>query len=121
MNTGGMKNIVVLKDLPSNLVEEAILFLKENQRLKKPELIDIETKQPKGQANEKTEKTQNTRDYIINEAQMLISDYISKVENSNKTEELPYKRLKRKYCLLKKISCALTIGLVANIILLFVM
>ena len=34
MNTGGMKNIVILKDLPSNLVEEAIVFLKENQKLK---------------------------------------------------------------------------------------
>ena len=42
MNTGGMKNIVILKDLPSNLVEEAIVFLKENQKLKKPELIDVE-------------------------------------------------------------------------------
>ncbi len=35
MDTGGMKNIVILKDLPSNLVEEAIVFLKENQKLKK--------------------------------------------------------------------------------------
>lgn len=119
MNTGGMKNIVILKDLPSNLVEEAIVFLKENQKLKKPELIDIETKKPKGQANTKEEKSQNSRDYIVNEAQMLIADYISKVENSRKNEEFPYKRLKKKYCLLKKISCALAIGLIANIILLF--
>ena len=33
MNTSNMKNIVVLKDLPSNLVEEAIVVLKENQKL----------------------------------------------------------------------------------------
>lgn len=32
MNTGNLKNIVVLKDLPSNLVEEAIVVLKENQK-----------------------------------------------------------------------------------------
>ncbi len=119
MNTGGMKNIVILKDLPSNLVEEAIVFLKENQKLKKPELIDIETKQAKGQANKKEEKVRSSRDYIVNEAQMLIADYISKVENNHKSEELVYKRLKRKYRLLKKISCALAIGLVVNIILLF--
>ena len=119
MNTGGMKNIVILKDLPSNLVEEAIVFLKENQKLKKPELIDIETKQQKGQANKKEEKARSSREYIVNEAQMLIADYISKVENNHKSEELIYKRLKRKYRLLKKISCALAIGLAVNIILLF--
>lgn len=30
-----MRNIVVLKDLPSNLVEEAIIVLKQNQKNKK--------------------------------------------------------------------------------------
>ena len=29
-----MRNIVVLKDLPSNLVEEAIIVLKQNQKIK---------------------------------------------------------------------------------------
>ena len=37
MNTGNLKNIVVLKDLPSNLVEEAIVVLKENQKIQKLE------------------------------------------------------------------------------------
>ena len=32
-----MRNIVVLKDLPSNLVEEAIIVLKQNQKIKKIE------------------------------------------------------------------------------------
>ena len=35
MNTENMKNILILKDLPSNLVEEAIVFLKQNQKNKK--------------------------------------------------------------------------------------
>ena len=34
MNITGMKNIVVLKNLPSNLVEEAIVVLKANKRIK---------------------------------------------------------------------------------------
>lgn len=117
MNTGGMKNIVILKDLPSNLVEEAIVFLKENQKLKKPELVDVEAKKQNAKTTSKTEK--NPKDYIINEAQMLIADYISKVENSHKNEEYSYKKLKKKYRLLKKISCVLAIGLAANTILLF--
>lgn len=35
-----MRNIVVLKDLPSNLVEEAIIVLKQNQKIKKPEYVE---------------------------------------------------------------------------------
>lgn len=32
INMEDMRNIVVLKDLPSNLVEEAIIVLKQNQK-----------------------------------------------------------------------------------------
>ena len=34
INMEDMRNIVVLKDLPSNLVEEAIIVLKQNQKIK---------------------------------------------------------------------------------------
>ena len=40
MNMSDMKNIVILKDLPSNLVDEAIVFLKQNQKIKKLEYIE---------------------------------------------------------------------------------
>ncbi len=46
--------------------------------------------------------------------------YISKIESNHKNEEFSYKRLKKKYRLLKKVSCILAIGLAINIILLFV-
>lgn len=35
METSNMKNIVVLKNLPSNIVEEAIVILKGNKKNKK--------------------------------------------------------------------------------------
>ena len=35
-----MKNMVVLKNLPSNMVEEAIIIFKENQRIKERELVE---------------------------------------------------------------------------------
>lgn len=121
MNTGSLKNIVILKDLPSNLVEEAIIFLKENQKLRKPELIDVDIKQQKAKAEEKRENTKpkNSKDYIVNEAQMLIADYISRIENKNKKEDISYKKLKKKYQFLKKISMALAIGFMISIILIF--
>ncbi len=117
MNTGGMKNIVILKDLPSNLVEEAIVFLKENQKLKKPELIDIDTKNQKGKEPIKKEKS--SKDYIVNEAQMLIADYISKLENKNKKEDISYKKIKKKYQVLKKVTLGLFIALIASLTVLF--
>ena len=33
MESSDMKNMVVLKNLPSNMVEEAIIIFKENQRI----------------------------------------------------------------------------------------
>ena len=121
MNTGSLKNIVILKDLPSNLVEEAIVFLKENQKLRKPELIDVDIKQQKAKSEEKRDNTKpkNSKDYIVNEAQMLIADYISRIENKNKKEDISYKKLKKKYQFLKKISMALAIGFMISIILIF--
>lgn len=121
MNTGSLKNIVILKDLPSNLVEEAIVFLKENQKLRKPELIDVDIKQQKAKSEEKRDNTKpkNSKDYIVNEAQMLIADYISRIENKNKKEDISYKKLKKKYQFLKKINMALAIGFMISIILIF--
>lgn len=121
MNTGSLKNIVILKDLPSNLVEEAIIFLKENQKLRKPELIDVDIKQQKAKSEEKRDNTKpkNSKDYIVNEAQMLIADYISRIENKNKKEDISYKKLKKKYQFLKKINMALAIGFMISIILIF--
>ena len=119
MNTSSMKNIVVLKDLPLNLIEEAIVFLKENQKLKKPELIDIEAKKINGNSEGKTKNIVESKDYIVNEAQMLIAEYISKLESKNKKEDISYQKLKNKYKVLKKLTVTLAIALVATTFLLF--
>ena len=44
MENGKMKNILVLKDLPSNLVEEAIVILKSSKKVKKLERIEKNNK-----------------------------------------------------------------------------
>ena len=77
-----MRNIVVLKDLPSNLVEEAIIVLKQNQKIKKPEYVEN-----KGKAEQKSEK-HKFGNYITKEAEMLITDYITKVEKNKKNKEI---------------------------------
>ena len=93
LETSNMKNIVVLKNLPSNLVDEAIVILKSNKNAKKLEHID---KNSMSSFNEK----KNTKDYVIREAESVISNYISKIEKnktikkSNTNIEQKYKRLK---------------------------
>ena len=43
MELSNMKNMVVLKNLPSNMVEEAIIIFKETQKVKQKEVIEIDS------------------------------------------------------------------------------
>ena len=55
MNQSGLKNMVVLRNLPSNIVEEAIVVLKTNSRVKQDEKIE-NVKIDKDNENIKTSK-----------------------------------------------------------------
>lgn len=120
MDTSNLKNIVVLKNLPSNIVEEAFVVLKENQKIKKLELIDKDAKGEKPNKNTTQVNKKNSKDYIISEAQNLIADYISRIENKNKKENKSIQTLKRKYKVLKTINhillTAFIISLISNFI-----
>lgn len=95
MNTSKMKNIVVLKNLPSNIVDEAIVFLKTNQKILKTEVVD-------NKSNSRNLDNRNTKDYIINEAEMVIANYVSTLENNKKNKQ--NKELEIKYKKLQKIT-----------------
>lgn len=114
MNTGNLKNIVVLKDLPSNLVEEAIVVLKENQKIPKLEPASKDKKE-----NESDMK-KNSKDYIVKEAQMLIADYISRVENKNKKENQSIQKLNKKCKWLKSVNQVLMVSLAISILINFI-
>ncbi len=95
METSNMKNMVVLKNLPSNLVEEAIVILKSGKKVKKLQKIEKKRKL------ENKEKTKKEKDYILKEAEMLVSNYISKLEDNHEKKQKraienykKYKRLK---------------------------
>lgn len=102
MQTNNVKNIVVLKDLPSNIVEEAIVILKSNKYVKKLQVLE------KNNNKELEKKEGDNEKYIIKEAEALLSNYISKIEK-HKTIERPNKVLKEKYTRLKKYSIIITI------------
>lgn len=102
MESSKLKNMVVLKNLPSNIVDEAIIVLKSNKRIKKLERIE----QNKNSKN--TGKKDNDKEYILKEAEMLVNNYVSEIENK-KNKDIFNKGLKQKYTKLKKYSMILTI------------
>ena len=93
MLNNNMKNIVVLKNLPSNLVDEAIVILKSNKNARK-----LERAQKNVTSN--NFKAEQDSSYVIKEAESVISSYISKMEKgkkvkiSNNNIETKYRKIK---------------------------
>ncbi len=100
MESSKLKNIVILKDLPSNIVDEAIIVLKTTKKAKR--LQKIEKKQ-----NESRRKNKKyNKKYILDEAETIVNDYINKVEN--RKEKLTV-RDKVRYNKLKKYSILISL------------
>lgn len=109
MDINSMKNIIVLKNLPSNMVEEAFVILKSNARIHKPKLAD---KKYNGKKDEKP----ITNDYVIKEAEMIVTDYISKLEKREYEISSGNKRLSEKYKRMKALNIFLAIFSILSII-----
>lgn len=105
-----MKNMVILKNIPSNIVDEAIVILKPNAKVKS---IDVsETNKVKRNNSGNTNKENNQ--YIINEAELVIANFVSKMENNRKIEV--QNMILKKYKLLKYISWALVFSLIITVL-----
>ena len=82
--------MIVLKDLPSNLIEEAFVVLKENKKIHKYQIA--ETKEQKVEP-----KNINNKEYIIKEAEMLLKSYTENLERETPKWKNNVKKLERKY------------------------
>ena len=102
-----MKNIVVLKNLPSNLIEEALVIVKSKKNVKTLEYIDKKE-------NGKKQNSKDTEDYIIREAESVISSYIHAMEKKDKKQENT--AINKKYKMLKIYSIVVTILMVGSIL-----
>ena len=80
MSIESMKNMVVLRNLPSNIVEEAIVILKPNIKLKNLDLAENKATNKKSENKTK----QDSKKYIVNEAEMIVSNYLSSIEKEKK-------------------------------------
>ena len=103
MNENKMKNMVVIRNLPSNIVEEAYIVLKPNQKLKK-------------QVESSAEEQKDVSDYVVKEAEMVLNNYISNIEEMKKGKNSEAKKIERKYKKLKNITLILAGITILNII-----
>lgn len=112
MQSNSVKNIVILKNLPSNIVEEAIVILKSNKYAKKLQMIE------KNNNKELEQKESNNKEYIIKEAEAVLSSYVRKIEDKKNCDK-QNKPLNEKYKKLKKYSIIVTILFVISFIINF--
>lgn len=87
MEIKNLRNMIVLKNLPSNMIEEAIIVLKQNVNEKNLKYVNNNYKD---NYYEKTNKN-----YIVKEAELIVSDYIKNIEK-NKLKKFNIKHRKMK-------------------------
>ncbi len=116
MEIHDMKNMIVLKNLPSNMIEEAFVVLKNNVKLHKTEAVD----KVNGKVENKVENKFKNNEYVIKEAELIVNEYIDRVSKKEINDIYKNKKLKMQYKRLKIISYFLaTFSVLTSMCLLF--
>lgn len=102
MNKSDLKNIVFLKEVNSNIVDEAIIILKPNVKVKESVI----------EGKNKVNNKQNSN-YILNEAQLVVSNYISRMKNDDKNLR---KKYEKKYKSMRVINIVMFIAIIGLVI-----
>ena len=76
MNLG--KKIICVKDIPSNIIEEAIFILKSN-------IVD----------NKNTKFELRTKEIILDEAEEIVDEYLEKIQDERKLNNYKSERIKQ--------------------------
>lgn len=112
MEENKLKNMVVLKNLPSNIIEEAIVIFKHNNKVRKIEKVEnIQNLNSKGER-----KNIKKSSCAVKEAEAVINQYISEIENT-KQKGKNNNELEIKNKTLKKFSICITIIAIIELIL----
>lgn len=93
-----MKNMIVVRDIKSNLVEEAIIIFKENVKIKEEQKLRNNGKSEIMEKNLKNE-------LCLQEAQNIITEYANSLENRKKENNI-----KAKMHFLQAVNIALVIA-----------
>lgn len=109
MKISQMKNIIVLKDLPSNLVDEAIVILKNGSRVKNKEIVEKSSNQSAWQNQE------GNSDIALKEAEYIVKNYMQTLEKPK--ESAPsVRKMKLQYQKLKLCTIFLALTAIVGII-----
>lgn len=117
MDVNEMKNIVILKNLPSNILEEAIVIVKDKKKAldidclkssnskekNKEEILQGYMKNEDLKKFEKVEK--DNRKFVVKEAEMVINSYLQRIEENKNI--IDKNKLRVKYNKLKYINFVL--------------
>ena len=130
MSKENTRNVIILKNLPSNLIAEAILVVKDKKQvadyMKESEFGvnkdvstgnngiiygDMKTESLKKIENVKKED----RKYVIKEAEIVVSNYIKRIEDNLADRKID--RLKKSYKKTKKLNVFLAMTTIISILL----
>ena len=123
MESSDMKNMVVLKNLPSNLIDEAIMVVKDKKKVKDINYSDfIKYKEENGIIQgdmriEDLKKIENIkkedRKYVIKEAEVVVTNYIKRIEDNLSDRKLD--KLKKSYKKSKLLNILLAMTTIISI------
>ena len=123
MSKSNMKNVIILKNLPSNLIDEAIMVVKDKKKVKDINYSDfIKYKEENGiiQGDMKLEdlrKIENIkkedRKYVIKEAEVVVTNYIRRIEDNLSDRKIV--KLKKSYKKSKLLNAFLAITTIISI------
>ena len=100
-----LKNIIVLKGMASNIVDEAIVILKPNIDLEKSSNY---VKNKDGNAKSKKKKS------VVSEAEYIINNYIQEIEKTNSKRK--NKRIEKNYKYSKILNIVLVIAFIISLV-----
>ena len=99
MQNSKLKNSIILRGMASNVVDEAIVILKPNIKVKKFE----------HSKNSQVQEYNYSKDFIVKETENVIIEYINKI--SEKNSESKIKKLQNKIKILRIINIMFFIAL----------
>ena len=133
MSKENTRNVIILKNLPSNLIAEAILVVKDKKQVTNY-MRDAELNEQRDVSNCKTSsngiiygdmKTEalkkiedikkEDRKYVIKEAEIVVSNYIKRIEDNLSDRKID--RLKKSYKKTKKLNVFLAMTTIISILL----
>ena len=118
MNSDKSKSVIVLKNLPSNFIDEAIVVVKDKKKIKNPEYKTMQGRMDESEIGKIEKIKKENRGYVIKEAELIISNYLEKIEKTKELKDID--KVKKRYKKLSILNYALAMTTFMSIIIAFV-